>query len=177
MLDIERGSATDSRVILELDGMQVRELDFSNGEADVIWNHIQGIPTMFTDFSVGDRELFDAVLFHPKSYCVGVYQDDGLIGVARLEPRGVTDALVHVFFFQKGSLSRYVSLCRDLLIWIFRNWPYYRLSIEVPVMYYHVIRFAETIGFTSEGRRRSVYLMRGRWYDEALYGILRSEVI
>lgn len=132
---------------------------------------------MFNDFALENPQAdFVAGILRPGTYWMGIYEDSKLIGVSWLESVQITDGGVHLFLFD-AKIAERALLFRALIEWIFRNFPFNRLTIAVPVIYRTIIRLAKLVGFEEEGRRRGVYLMRGKWLDQALLGILRKEVV
>lgn len=96
-----------------------------------------------------------------------------------------SDANVHYTFFDRRHKGR-VPLVRAMLKYVFDQFHFQRLSVELPLYMsgesvqrskQGVMNFIRMCGFQHEGRRRKAALYKGEYFDINLYGIVKQEVI
>lgn len=167
-------------LLVSHEALEARELTFEGGLADKLWEEMQKVPSLFTDLDAGVREYFDASVLDENSYWIGLYDTSNatMFGVLQLVRKNDFDYVIHILVFDKVLMdSARAMLCRELMGWFFANFPAPRLGVEVPELYRQTINFARMLGFKDEGKRRAIYLMRGKWRDEVLMSVTREEIV
>ena len=86
------------------------------------------------------------------------------------------DALVHYSFFDARHRGRQL-LTLNMLKYVFDTYKFHRLSTFIATYAgKYVFPFVNSLGFVSEGKKRSCVLYDGKWYDALLFGLLREEL-
>lgn len=99
----------------------------------------------------------------------------GVFYMTRIRPG--EDADVHYTFFDGRQKGRQ-ELTKMMLRYVFMFYGFQRLTTEIP--YYaswSTRNFAESIGFVKEGRKRKAAPFKDEWFDIAIFGILKDEVL
>lgn len=87
-----------------------------------------------------------------------------------------SEATVHYTFFDRRQNGR-VPLIKEMLKHVFLKYGFNRLNASLPLYATPAFPFVKAIGFKDEGRKRQCRLYKGVYFDEALFGILKSEVL
>lgn len=175
VLEVQRSERADHANDLVVVGdWQVREMRMDLFQLRELWERLQQYPTLFTDITRGDAELFWQVISAPDSFWMEVWRADKLEGVmylTNIQP-GI-DAQVHPIFFNR-SVADKIDICMATIRWIFATFRFHRLTAVMPHMFFLASRLARKVGFEVEGRRKQVYFIGGRWVDELILGLLAS---
>lgn len=172
-------------VFLSAGDCSLRDLDFSGGLADTLWEKMKDVPNLFDDLMLGERSVLDNLILDPTTFWMGLYEDGPyangepyLFGVAYTTLVTANDAGLHLIIFDAHvKKPERFNLFYEAVRWLFKEFPAYnRLSLDVPFFYNKTIQLAKRVGFKEEGRKRGVYLMRGAWVDEINLGLTRAEV-
>lgn len=171
-------SDTDVLLIAEHGPWKVRHLTLTVERAQELWEQLSSYRTLFSDLTRGDRKNFDIVLLSEDSFWMEVVDEsEKLVGVMYLtNTQQLIDADVHIVFFDRKPAEK-ARLCQLTMEWLFREFPYRRLSATIPQIYYAILRLARHVGFKDEGLKRDSLLIGNKWVNEVMLGILRSEVI
>ena len=89
-----------------------------------------------------------------------------------VDPLGRATAHISI---QDRSLYRRLDLARQALDIFFRQFNIHRITGYTPITRPLAIRFAQSIGFTVEGRMRQAACYNGRWYDVVITSLLRDQ--
>ena len=143
----------------------------------LLWEQLKKFRALFSDLTRGDLENFIKYVVNEHTFWLEIYKAKELVGIISLENMHlVVDAEAHVFFMDH-NLSDKVPVSRATVVWLFDNFPFQRLTVQVPERHYATLRFVKNLGFKSEGRKRQAVLINGKWFDVYLFGILRTEVM
>lgn len=156
----------------------VSDLELTPEKLLFIWEKFNHTKALFSDLTLGDVAVFRDVLLSRDTLWFEVKDDaDQLVGLMYLtNTQWVIDAEVHIVFFDR-KLAEKAPLCLETIQWVFRNFPFRRLTAVIPSIYFVTIRLAKKIGFKEEGIKRESQLIGNKWVDETILGILRSEAI
>lgn len=165
-------------MIAEHGNLRVVELELTKDKPKVLWECVKHYPTLFSDLTRGSEENFAALLADPNSFWLELQDDKGTMkGIIYLTNLQWTfDADAHIVIFDR-ELADKVQVCKQVIEWLFINFPLNRLTASIPAIYFATIRFAKRLGFKEEGIKRKVYLIGKRWVDEQILGILRAEIL
>lgn len=139
------------------------------------------LKTIFSKEFFGDFEKFTSTFFTksvndeitPQGLFWLVDDFVGMFYVTDIYP-GI-DAQCHYLFFDKKHRGR-ENLAKDMLKYLFNEFKFHRLSIELPnYASDSTRRFIQNIGFHYEGKKVKSTILNGVWYDTNLYGLLRDE--
>lgn len=107
------------------------------------------------------------------------YLIDDFIGLMYLTDfsYNFSDALAHYTFFDRRHSGR-IPLVKAMLRYVFKEYGFNRLSVEVPLYTSPQTRhFIAECGFTLEGKKRKAIRFKDDLFDVLMFGILNSEVI
>jgi hypothetical protein len=167
---------TSSKVVMSVDKWQIRDMELSPGKIDALWSMLQRYKTLFSDLTKDDANNFLNVLAAPHSLWFEVWEYDAIVGIIWFADMWqVTDCCGHMVFFDRAPAEK-ANLCREMVKWMFENFPIHRITVTPPVIYRATVRLLEKIGFSLEGSKYQSVLLGGRWVDQSIYGITRSEV-
>lgn len=85
------------------------------------------------------------------------------------------DAQCHYMFFDGAHMGREV-LTQEMIRYVFSEFKFHRLSIEIPCYAKLAIRFVQELGFHYEGKKVGARLYKDEWFDVNLYGILNGQI-
>lgn len=155
----------------------IREMVLNHKKIGELWVAFQNYPTLFSDLTRGKIANFTQALMSPTIMWYEIWEADKLIGIAWIENiEQIIDANVHLAFFDRKPAEK-LEVVRQLLEYIFESYPFNRLTAMIPDLYHATGRLLTKLGFVHEGTKREALLIKGRWADVQVYGILRKEVI
>lgn len=165
-------------LIAEYSKWRVRELQLTPEKLAYIWEQMQLHKALFSDMTRDDKINFRNIITSKDTFWMEVLDDqDNLIGLIYLmNMQWVIDAEAHIVFFDRQPAEK-ALLCRQVIQWLFENFPFHRLSATIPSIYFATIRLAKKIGFKDEGIKRESQLIGNKWVHEEMLGILRAEVL
>lgn len=157
----------------------VRPMIFTPNSVRTFWEKSSKHKTLFTEEINKDFGKFCRLLFNEGVNGIepnGLYWvvDDfvGVLYMTRITP---VDAVTHYAFFDGRQRGREV-LVKSMIQYVFNEFGFHRLSVEVPYYARNIFPFIESIGFKHEGRKRSASWYDNKWFDVNCFGLLRSEV-
>lgn len=145
------------------------------------WNKAKQFPTLFGEEIKSDAQKFIDMFFkvstdgYVSSDSLFFLVDDfvGLFRISEAEENG--NANVHYTFFDGRHRGR-LGLVRSMIKWVFNEYGFHRLSVEIPNYARPGVRhFVTEIGFVYEGKKRSAALYKGERFDVNLYSLLNDE--
>jgi RimJ/RimL family protein N-acetyltransferase len=166
--------------VLEHEGIKVYPLRLTPESLAKLYSLSRPHPTLLgewirtpIDFAkLWVTELADGTL-DPK--CL-VWVVDEYVGIFYLtDIQAGIDALCHYCFFDSRTKGR-ADLTRNMLRYVFQEYQFHRLTIEVPLFAHAAFPFVESLGFIREGRKRHCRYYKGEWFDVNIYGMLADEV-
>lgn len=167
---------TQINELFTIDRWTVREVVLTTEKVDALWKMLQKYKTLFSDLTRGKAEDFVQTITDSNSLWFEVVEYDVIVGVIYFnEMSKVVDCSGHMVFFDR-SPSEKVDVCKEMARWMFANFPLHRITVSPPTLYHATVRLLEKIGFKREGTLRQSVLIGGKWNDQAVYGLLRSEV-
>lgn len=164
------------RPIIEHGAYKVRMMSLTWNKLLLIWAQLKRFRTLFSDLTKGDLENFIRYISSRDTLWLEVYKGKELVGIVTLEGmHKIIDVNAHVLYLDR-DLADKVEVSKKIISWLFENFPFQRISVEVPEMYYATSRLVMNLGFRKEGKKRQAVLMGGKWLDVYLFGLIRSEV-
>lgn len=147
------------------------------GKAEALWEIVSKFKTLFTDFTEGSFETWGAMLLDADTIWIEICEGDRLACMAVFKGMSASMFDVECHFFALDRMpAEKVDACKAIIPWVFRQYPMlHRITMKPPTMYYAAIRLAERIGFIHEGVMRETMPIRGRWANQKIMSILRSE--
>ncbi len=162
--------------VFAVDRWSVREMQLNPDKVKGLWEMLQRYPTLFSDLTRNDQANFVQALTAPHTMWFEVWEYDVIVGVIWFEELWqVTDCLAHLVFFDRQPFEK-TAVCKEMIKWMFKNFPLRRISVTPPAIYHGTIRLLKRLGFQKEGVKREAVLIGGKWNDSVLFGITRSEV-
>lgn len=162
--------------LFTVDRWTVRELELTPEKMDAIWQMLQRYKTLFSDLTRSNPENFVKIVMDKDTMWFEVVEYDVIVGIIWFgEMWKVTDCTAHMVFFDRRPAEK-VDVCKAMVKWMFDNFPIHRITVTPPAIYHATIRLLEKIGLKREGCLRESALIGGKWNDQVIYGILRSEV-
>jgi hypothetical protein len=167
---------TPTPCIVEFDRWTVKDTILSIEKMQLIWHMLCRHQTLFTDLTRNDEMNFVHSITSHNSLWFDVFEHEVLVGIVWFgDMQELTNCTGHMVFFDTRPAEK-VRLLQLLVKWMFANFPLHRISVTPPVIYWALIRLLERVGFAREGLKHESVLMRGKWMDQAMYRILRTEV-
>lgn len=161
--------------MIQYEPWTVEPMRLTDGKMLAIWGLLQRYPTLFSDLTRGDYDNFVASLCDTGTLLLEVKDGEAPVGYFKFSEMGQeVDCNAHVVFFDRKPAEK-VPLGKLVSKWMFDSFPLRRITAEVPDIYTHTLRYAESIGFRKEGVRRKAVCMKGQWRDVILFGLLREE--
>ena len=103
---------------------------------------------------------------------LGVYSDDTLIALIRLELFTPLSVLCHIYLSTKYQGKKLLKEIIDtLVIHLQENTDFIKIMVPVPEPCVHVQRPAEAYGFKKEGHMKDIINWRGELVDLLWYGL------
>ena len=177
MLSLERGIEADS-FLINYGHWHVREMQLDAPKVKWLWGEMQQYTSLFSDLTRNNEKIFISVIQDPFSYWLEIVDDDeNIVGVLYLtELYKTIDANMHLIFFDRRP-SEKAPLVRDIIKYLFEKFPYlHRITASFPDIYHATLRLAKRVGMIEEGRRREAILIKRKWCNEVIFGILSSDV-
>ena len=103
----------------------------------------------------------------------GDVDDVGIFFLNEIIPH--QSASAHFVFWDKRFRGR-EELCKEMLRYVFEQYKFERIQVEVPLYAYHTMDAVENLGFVLEGRIRRAILYHDKWFDVNLYSVLPSDL-
>jgi hypothetical protein len=142
-------------------------------EFENFWNEVSKYDAIFANDYMRDKDRYQGVLLKPDTNPLRF--PGGYIVFSAMIPE--LKAEVHPVFTDR-KMSAHKELFRDVLIWAFLQYRYYRIETFVADYAHSVKRFmTKTMGFVHEGTLRKRIVHRGKVMDIDVYSILREEVL
>lgn len=141
----------------------------------LLWEQLKKFRTLFSDLTRGDLGNFIRFVTNRNTLWFEIWNEKELVGIISLENIQIVDAEAHVLFLDR-ELADKVPVCRATIKWLFQTFPFQRLTVQIPSVYYAVVRMVRNLGFKPEGKKRQAVLIGGKWQDVYILGLIRSEV-
>jgi len=77
-------------------------------------------------------------------------------------------------FFDRKAGDK-AEVCKAVIKWMFKGFPIHRINVTPPELYRATIHLLRRIGLKEEGVKRESVLLGGKWRNQALFGITRTE--
>jgi len=144
-----------------------------------IWMEAKHHDVLFDDQIDGKAKPFLHVLSAPNSTWFEVYHIEqnkpvGMLYMNRILP--CFDGFGHFAFWDNVGAGR-ENLILETLRYVMKKYELPRVSTEVPVYQRGTLRMVKRLGFMKEGERRNGVLYKGKWMNQALFGMLREELM
>jgi hypothetical protein len=160
---------------LEVDKWIVQDLTLTPEKVNALWRVIRRHRTLFSDLTRDDPANFIRAVTAPHCLWLEVRERDILTGIIWFgDMHLVTEMTAHMAFFDRRAQEK-LMLCREVIKWVFHSFPVHRINVTPPDMYVATIRLLEKIGLKQEGVKREAVLIDGKWRNQVLFGITRSE--
>lgn len=155
----------------------VFEMIFTKERTEWLWKRIKEYPSLTTDPTRGDPNQLWRVVSSPQALWFEVWKDSQIIGVLYMSQiQAGVDAYVHPIFFDRQFTDK-APVCLAMLRWAQKEFSLHRITAVMPDVYFATARLAKRLGFKPEGIRRQAYIIRGRWCNELIFGLLASELV
>jgi RimJ/RimL family protein N-acetyltransferase len=166
-----------SEPIIQVGPWFVREMVLTWEKVQQLWKLVQRHRLLFSDLTRNDFGNFFHALTQPKTLWFEVWRgDEELVGLVWLSDLEMTvDGVAHMVFFDRQPAEKKL-VCRELIKWVFRQYPLHRVTVTPPELYFATHRLLKALGFKLEGKKREAVMLGGRWTDVRIYGLTRSEV-
>jgi len=162
--------------LFTVDRWTVREVELTPEKTDAIWQMLKKYKTLFSDLTRDDPQNFVKIITDKDTMWFEVIEYDVIVGIIWFgEMWKITDCEAHMVFFDRQP-SEKVGVCKEMVKWMFANFPLHRITVAPPAIYHATIRLLEKIGLKREGCKRQSVLIGGKWNDQLIYGILRNEI-
>lgn len=162
--------------MIEMGEWQARHMSLNPEKLGMMWQLIQRHKTLFSDLTKGDEENFVAAITAPNSMWFEILKHDTVVGIIYFsDMHQVIDCNIHMVFFDRMPAEKY-AVTKELIRWMFDNFPLQRMTSTPPEIYFATIKLAKRIGFRLEGSKREAVLLGGKWLNQTIFGITRSEV-
>jgi hypothetical protein len=153
----------------------VSDLSLTPPKAAAVWKVIKRHRTLFSDLTRNDSENFIRALTAPHTLWLEVRENGTLVGIIWFgDLHLITEATGHMAFFDRRSHEK-LPLCKEVIKWLFRSFPIHRLNVTPPDNYVGTIRLLKKLGMTAEGVKREALLYEGKWRNQLLFGLTRTE--
>lgn len=157
--------------------LSVEPMVLTPDKIKLIWQRLQRHKTLFSDLTRGDVGVFVRSLTDQGSLWFEVREHGVIVGLVWFENMSqVTECTAHLVFLDRKPASK-IGVCKQIIKWMFDNYPLQRITVTPPVIYHGTVRLLKTLGFTREGCKRRAVLLGGKWNDVLIYGITREEVV
>jgi RimJ/RimL family protein N-acetyltransferase len=165
----------------ERDGEIVRNVTFAPLTKEKLahyWEKLSPFPTLFNRH-IKNFEDFVATFIHTDKhgeiYANGIIWEVDDVGIFWITDISAGyQATGHFTFWDRKFRGR-EELFRKMLVYIFEEFGFHRIILEVPLHSQRICDFVEGLGFIKEGRLRKATMYRDQWWDVNLYSILEEE--
>lgn len=99
--------------------------------------------------------------------------DVGILYLTDIYP--VFQANGHFTFWDQRYKGREM-LILEMLQYVFNEYGFRRITVEVPLFIQPTLRFVQELGFTREGRLRKMAFYNNEWWDVILFSMLEEEI-
>jgi RimJ/RimL family protein N-acetyltransferase len=158
---------------------EVRLTHLSMEKMKFLWERLSKFDVLFNDFVRGDLAAFInhfVVMVDGEPTPTGLMWDIDDVGIFLLnEIKPMESASAHLVFWDKRFRGR-EELCREMLKYVFKEYGFRRIKVEIPLYATLSLNAMERIGFTKEGRMRKAVKYKGEWFDVNIYSILPEEL-
>lgn len=113
-----------------------------------------------------------------EGFSAVVIQENRIVGVAGYKPINLENHSVEIgYWLDQDYTGRGImtKCCRELIDYAFEALALNRISINVAVDNLRSRAIPERLGFTLEGNMRDGIFIRGRYFDVAVYSLLKRE--
>jgi RimJ/RimL family protein N-acetyltransferase len=142
-------------------------------EVESLWKKLCQDEMSFDDRTKNRVDYFLASLFNGTQYL-----KLGTIGLAALvNPVPGADVNVHVTFWDKSQPQVALTLIREALEYVFKEFALMRCTTCVGEYNQDALRLTKLLGFKEEGKMRKGSLFNGQFYDTVLLGLLREDFL
>lgn len=164
-------------VIIEEGRWQVRSMDLRPGKAEALWAIVSKFKTLFSDMSGGTFDMWATLITDPDSIWFEICEGERLGALVVFQHMSqLLDVEVHIVALDRKPAEK-VEAARLLFKHVFAEYPMiHRVTMQPLTIFYAAIRLAEKLGFVHEGTKREAALIRGKWANQAIMGLLRSNV-
>ncbi len=160
---------------LQLDQWEVKDMELNPYKVERLWHTLQRHKTLFSDITSGDASNFILAIMSQNTMWFEVRERGILVGLIWFSDlHQVVDITAHMAFFDRRSFEK-LNVCRQVVKWMFANMAIHRITVTPPAIYHATIKLLKRLGFVHEGTKREAVLIGGRWHDQLIFGITRSE--
>ncbi len=157
----------------------VRLAHLSVERMQFLWEKLKGFDTLFNDFVKDDYAAFVnhfVMEYDGQPVPTGLLWDIDDVGIFLLQdiiPH--QSATAHFVFWDRRFRGR-EELCIEMLKYVFENYKFERVKVEVPLYANHTQDAVERLGFVQEGRLRRAVLYHDNWHDLLIYSVLLEDL-
>lgn len=152
-------------------------MDIRPGKAEALWEVVSKFKTLFSDMSSGSFEMWATLITDTDSIWFEICEGDRLAALVVFQHmHQLIDVDVHILALDRMPAEK-VDVVKKILAYVFREYPMlHRITMQPPTIFYAAIRLARKAGFVDEGVKRETVIIRGKWADQAIMGLLRRNV-
>lgn len=153
---------------------------FTPSNVKQFYDKARKYPVLFGKRISNEKEFLDHFIYlnrHDEPELNGMFWvDQDLVTVFYITDIFPTECSVHYTFLDGRQKGR-EELVSEMIKYVFTNYNFNRLNASVPVYAKTAISFARRVGFVDEGRKRKSSFWKDQYFDEAQFGILKSEAL
>jgi len=144
-----------------------------------LWEKLKNFDTLFNDFVKDDYAAFVnhfVMQVNGQPVPTGLLWDVDDVGIFFLSDIiAHQSATAHFVFWDRRFRGR-EELCVGMLNYVFENYKFQRIKVEVPLYAHHTMDAVERLGFVLEGRLRRAILYHDKWFDMNIYSVLPTDL-
>jgi len=168
-------TAVEEKPIVSVDQWSVHDVAFTIDKIKATWELLQRHKTLFSDLTREDPGNFIKAIMSSNMLWYEVRDHGVLVGfIWFTDLHQVVDYTVHLVFFDRQPAEK-LFVCKKVLSWMFKAFPVHRITGFPPEIYRATIRLMKNLGFEIEGTKRESVLIGGRWNNQVVMGITRTD--
>lgn len=174
---IENHLASPLPPFLEVGRWNARRFTITKEKCEAIWVMVKESKTLFSDLTQNLYEAWVSALLAETTVWIEICEGDTLLGLgAFMHLDRILETETHIVFFDRRP-SEKTEICKAVIKWMFNEYPLlHRMYTEPPQIYFAAIRLSRRIGFVEEGVKRESILIGGKWVNQTVLSLLRSEI-
>jgi RimJ/RimL family protein N-acetyltransferase len=149
--------------------INVKIFDKNPTMVDFIWEQMKSHPEMMDDIMT--KERFYQQILDNNSVCL-ILDDSCFIRFSDI----IQNRLAHCHIIRWRMIDDFHWKLRQIIIGVFQLLNLERLIATVPVVCERAIKLVDMLGFVKEGESRNTHLLKGKYYNTTIHGLLREEV-
>lgn len=149
--------------------LNIKIFDKNPSMVDSIWEQMVSHPEMMDDIMT--KEMFYQQILDPNSVCL-ILEDRCFIRFSDI----IQNRLAHCHIIRWSMIDGFHLKLKQIIIGVFQLLNLERLIATVPVVCTGAVKLVDRLGFVKEGESRNTHLLKGKYYNTTIHGLLREEV-